>query len=208
MSRILEKVTAFVTRPTPTGRQLLLFQHPNAGIQIPAGTVEDGETPKTCVLREANEETGLAPLTIERYLGSRDEPPPEGYLSIATPTKVYARPDETSFDWAHLRKGIPVRSLRKAPGFTQVSYEEHDCEPDPQYITYCITGWVPDETLTEQRVRHFFHLKFHGQTQARWEVFTDNHTFTLFWTSIDYLPKIIAPQDQWLAILHELFPPR
>ena len=36
---VVEKVTAFVTRQTADGFDLLLFQHPSAGIQLPAGTV-------------------------------------------------------------------------------------------------------------------------------------------------------------------------
>ncbi len=39
MPQIIEKLTAFVTRPTSNGYELLLFEHPTAGIQIPAGTV-------------------------------------------------------------------------------------------------------------------------------------------------------------------------
>lgn len=39
---VLHKVTGFVTR----GRELLVFRHPTAGVQLPAGTVEAGETPE------------------------------------------------------------------------------------------------------------------------------------------------------------------
>ena len=52
-------------------RRLHLFTHPEtpeAGIQVPAGTVEPGEDPKDAVVREATEETGLADLRLERFL--------------------------------------------------------------------------------------------------------------------------------------------
>ena len=39
----IEKATAFITRRTTSGDGLLLFEHPPAGIQIPAGMVEVGE---------------------------------------------------------------------------------------------------------------------------------------------------------------------
>lgn len=39
--------------------ELLLFMHPNAGIQFPAGTVEEGELPEQAVLREVAEKTGI-----------------------------------------------------------------------------------------------------------------------------------------------------
>ncbi|MGC4108070.1 MAG: NUDIX domain-containing protein [Thermomicrobiales bacterium] len=53
------------------GRIVLLHHpdHPEAGIQVPAGTMEDGETPEDAVLREAFEETGLVGLRIVRFLG-------------------------------------------------------------------------------------------------------------------------------------------
>ncbi|MFT5088201.1 MAG: hypothetical protein ACI8PG_002562 [Planctomycetota bacterium] len=42
----LEKVTIFVTRGIESQRELLLFKHQSAGIQIPAGTVGLDETPE------------------------------------------------------------------------------------------------------------------------------------------------------------------
>ncbi len=205
MPRTIEKVTTFVTRQSKDGHDLLLFEHPNAGIQIPAGTVEDGETPEQAVIREVNEETGLAPssVSIRQYLGCAEDRLPEGQKIIAQSTKVYARPDVTSFDWSHLRKGIPVvLSGRRIKEFSQVTYEEFDRVPDPQYVTMCITGWVPDGVLTNIRKRHFFHVEFHGHSQERWTVDADNHRFTLFWAPLADLPEIIHPQDEWIEFLH------
>jgi len=198
---IIEKVTAFVTLPTAEGLKLLLLEHPFAGIQIPAGTVE-GETPEEAVLREVAEETGIESATIRRYLGCEERSLPDGQRIIAAPTKVYARPDATSFDWAHLRKGIQVDVNRRERGFSQVTYEEPNRVPDPQYTSMSITGWVPDGVLADTRVRHFFHLEVRGPVQERWTVFSDNHTFTLFWAPLPDLPEIIPPQDEWLAYLH------
>jgi 8-oxo-dGTP pyrophosphatase MutT (NUDIX family) len=87
MTQVIEKVTAFVTRPSDEGLALLLFEHPYAGIQIPAGTVEHGESPEAAVLREAAEETGLRMLTIRRALGHHDERLPEDQGVINETTK-------------------------------------------------------------------------------------------------------------------------
>ena len=68
---MIEKVIAYIT----SGDRLLVFrhtQHPEAGIQVPAGTVEGGELPEEAVLREAHEETGLDNLVIRSYLGFRE----------------------------------------------------------------------------------------------------------------------------------------
>ena len=201
MPIVIEKVTAFVTRPTEAGLELLLLEHPFAGIQIPAGTVED-ETPEEAVLREVAEETGIDSATIRRHLGGDVGPLPEGQRIISAATKVYARPDATSFDWAHLRKGIRVTVNRRESGFSQVTYEEPDRVPESNFITMSITGWVPDGVLADTRMRHFYQLEYCGPSKERWMVFADNHTFTLFWAPLSDLPDIIAPQDEWLAYLH------
>lgn len=63
-----EKVMAYITH---RGR-LLVFRQPDfpeAGIQVPGGTLEPGETPDAAVLREAFEETGLPDLVLVRFLG-------------------------------------------------------------------------------------------------------------------------------------------
>jgi 8-oxo-dGTP pyrophosphatase MutT (NUDIX family) len=65
---VTEKVLAYITQ----GDNLLVFSHPHepdAGIQIPGGTVEPGEAIDAAVLREAQEETGLEGLGIHAYLG-------------------------------------------------------------------------------------------------------------------------------------------
>lgn len=201
MSKIMEKVTAFITRESQAGPELLLFEHPYAGIQIPAGTVEEGEQPTEAVLREAAEETGLAALSLCRYLGCQEDRLPGEQRIVATPTRVYARPDVASFDWAYLRAGISVTIQRRAVGFSQITYEEFDRVPASRYVTLCITGWVPDGVLAGTRRRHFFHLAFHGHAEARWTVHTDNHAFVLFWAPLADLPEVVHPQDTWLAYL-------
>jgi len=202
MPTVIEKVTAFVTRPTAQGLELLLLEHPFAGIQIPAGTVDD-ESPEEAVLREAAEETGIDSAVIRRYLGREERSLPEGQRIIAAPTKVYARPDATSFDWAYLRRGIQVDVSRRERGFSQVTYTEPDRVPDPQYISMSITGWVPDAVLANTIVRHFYQLEISGPSVERWTSVSDNHTFTLFWAPLSDLPEIIPPQDEWLVFLHK-----
>ena len=65
------KVIAYIVRSD----SLVAFVHENdadplfeSGLQVPAGTMHDGEEPAAAVLREAFEETGLAGLRIVRYL--------------------------------------------------------------------------------------------------------------------------------------------
>jgi 8-oxo-dGTP pyrophosphatase MutT (NUDIX family) len=201
MIKTVHKVTCFITRIGRNGSELLLFNHPRAGVQIPAGTVNPGEDIESAARREAAEESGIDDLVLIRSLGETDEPLPPGYVLVAHPTPVYSRPHPSSFDWAHFRTGLQVEMLRHEESFSQVRFDENEREFDPQYITYSITGWVPDEALTLERIRHFYLFEALGEHPLRWSVAIDNHVFVLFWAPLNDLPAIIPPQDGWLKYL-------
>ena len=66
MTDHLAEVTAIITRHQPVGLDslhepcdLLLFQNPQGGSELPGGPVDDGETPEQAVLRSVTEVTGL-----------------------------------------------------------------------------------------------------------------------------------------------------
>lgn len=71
--RLVQKVVGYVVR----NDRLLVFSHDDipieiVGVQVPAGTIEDGEVPATAAVREVLEETNLRTdvvreLGIERY---------------------------------------------------------------------------------------------------------------------------------------------
>lgn len=63
-----EKVLAYIIQ----NKKLLVFTHrdyPDAGIQVPAGTIDPGESPEDAVFREILEESGLKNLSIKEDLG-------------------------------------------------------------------------------------------------------------------------------------------
>jgi 8-oxo-dGTP pyrophosphatase MutT (NUDIX family) len=95
--RVREKVYAYITQ----GEQLLVFQHvdfPDAGIQVPGGTVNPGEPLCEAVLREAFEETSIEDLVILAELGDT-WPVMDG---SGRPGEVHHR------HFFHLRSGAPI----------------------------------------------------------------------------------------------------
>jgi 8-oxo-dGTP pyrophosphatase MutT (NUDIX family) len=72
------RAVAYITR----GEHLLVFRHVDAdavggfdhgaGIQVPGGAIEAGESTRAGALREAHEETGLEGLQVRAFLGWHD----------------------------------------------------------------------------------------------------------------------------------------
>lgn len=65
------KVFAYITRGTEEQRELLVFEHdgePEAGLQVPGGTIEDDELLIDALYREVQEETGL-PSSVLDFVG-------------------------------------------------------------------------------------------------------------------------------------------
>lgn len=70
---MIRKVVAYITRRRAMApRQLLVFAHkdmPEVPIQVPAGTIDSGESIEAALFREVWEESGLSALCLERKLG-------------------------------------------------------------------------------------------------------------------------------------------
>lgn len=97
-----QKVFAYITQ----GDRLLVFTHadfPEAGIQVPAGTVEPGEDPVEAVMREAYEETGLDNLALDAFLGDyRRDMSDYGLNEIHHRYYYHLRcPDTAPAAWSH-----------------------------------------------------------------------------------------------------------
>lgn len=60
---VVEKVAPIIVRERNNIRELLVFRHPTAAVQIVKGTVEPGEDLTEAALRELAEESGIVSIT-------------------------------------------------------------------------------------------------------------------------------------------------
>ncbi|WP_338581349.1 NUDIX domain-containing protein [Pseudomonas sp. MAG733B] len=63
------KACPIILSNTPVSR-ILLFRHPQAGVQLVKGTIESGETPAQAALRELREESGIEAATVVCDMGN------------------------------------------------------------------------------------------------------------------------------------------
>ncbi len=205
MNNVVQKVTAFIIREDSGVRELLVFKHPTAGIQIPAGTVEDCEDVETAVRREVYEETGLRFIDIEGYLGCIENELESAERIIAETTQVYIEPNLNAIPYAKkLNRGLTVDYHATQDDFTYLSYIQYDKHPNPTCICYNITGWVPNEKVSTRKKRHFFHLTTQDKTKNAWELVSDRgHIFNPYWTPLSPKPNIISPQNEWLDFVYD-----
>jgi 8-oxo-dGTP pyrophosphatase MutT (NUDIX family) len=67
---LVNKACPVVLRETIAARELLVFEHPLAGIQLVKGTIEPGEPAERAALRELSEEFGISLTSSVRELGT------------------------------------------------------------------------------------------------------------------------------------------
>lgn len=205
MEAALGKVTAFITRATESGRELLVFLHPTAGLQVPAGTVETGETPEAAVLRETAEEAGLHSVSIVERLAVIPQVLAEDEAMVLERCVLQASPgtEGTLHLRGFLRRGLTVKVIDEIDGFQRVTFNEHKLEDDTFVAVSSRTGWVPTQCLTRAVQRSLFHLTPTEPTPQQWAVDADGHTFALFWVSLDQVVGLVAPQQAWLDLVQD-----
>jgi 8-oxo-dGTP pyrophosphatase MutT (NUDIX family) len=203
--RTIEKVTAFITRSHGPEAELLLFHHPLAGIQLPAGTVDMDEAPETAVLRETWEETGLQNVTIAAKLGQQRWELPSDERWVLRSTKLF---DAPAFDASGvgplLLRGTHLAHLEDAGKFARVRYTELDMEEQPPRVVYSAEGFVRRSVLGQVSIRHFYHLPTHSETPERWQQRADGHMFECFWAKLSPKPgMLVEGQQQWLDTYYD-----
>jgi len=190
------KVTAFITR----GADVLLIETAHAGVQFPAGTIEEGEAPEAAALREACEETALSEFGPPREVGVQDIAigPPLAVTLRTTPIHLYPRADSASM--ATLRNGLSVSVSQTQDGFAQVTFREY-ADLARTTLSAEITGWTDVGAITRAMHRYFYVLPFTGAAPAEWRNHADHHDWRLFWAPVAALPEIVPAQAPWADVL-------
>ena len=176
---VLNKVTALITRVADGHPEFLLFRHPTAGIQIPAGTVEPGEAADDAVIREAIEETDLYRFTPPTLLDVQEETLASGQYCVCQSTPLLHGPFEEATTWGQIPRGVVVKQQHREESMVQVSYEERDLNTGRLMASHI--GWVKSSALGSRRRRSFYHLALRESARDTWFVQTDGHRFELFW---------------------------
>jgi ADP-ribose pyrophosphatase YjhB (NUDIX family) len=146
---VRQRVVVYVER----GDELLVFDHrddPEAGTQVPAGGVLDGEALSAAVVREVREETGLELRAEPEYLGEHEHLDGLGRASRSSFFRVEA-PAEAPAAWEHVvdgggrgRRSRLLLPLRRSPvavagagrlptTVTKQAHSWHDRPRSPRY---------------------------------------------------------------------------
>src|SRR5690606_18486192 len=149
-------------------------------IQLPAGTMEPGETPLAAARREASEETGLGGLQLVAELGAAEDNlgPDAGAMTVTS--ALYTRPDASSPTWASVRYGLRVQVLDEVDDWLQIEYQEVNYE-DADKPWYLLRGWVPAQVVAAQQIRHYFHFTVPSSTADRSAVQAAGRDYELAW---------------------------
>jgi 8-oxo-dGTP pyrophosphatase MutT (NUDIX family) len=200
---MIEKVSAFILRPGKSGSDILIFEHPYSGLQIPAGTVEVGESCDDAIVREIQEETGLRHFEVIQKL-AEDQTFTEADEAILTQTmRCFAWPAQTAQRIGPLcTRGMRMKTFERKVGFTHINFEEYDLNREPAKRLETLDGWLPSEFLTREIRRHYYEVRVLEETRETWSQIADqNLTFQLKWAPLNPKPALYGEQSLWLNYL-------
>jgi 8-oxo-dGTP pyrophosphatase MutT (NUDIX family) len=210
-NHVLGKVTAFIIRQSNAQRELLVFAHPTAGVQVPAGTVEEGESFEDATLREAQEETGLEGVQLVKELARTSYSLQNQRYVFVHATPLFREPTLTSEqvdigygDGSIFRCGMIVLLERMEDNWSEIRHDEYNLNIDPPKLQFSVRGWVPSQFLSDRQSRRFFLLTLTQETPASWEHLAEGrYLFRLYWVPLAPRPRLIPPQDEWLDLIYE-----
>lgn len=187
----------FATRDVGSGAELLVFEHPTAGWQVPAGTVERGESFEVAALRELHEETGVMGADARLVLTEAGLHRPD-VLIVAENLTAFGEPREGAhaLPWAPWR-GWGVFPLDHRDGFTLIEVDR--LTDGGARIQRERIGWVRTASLAARTERHFFQVPVEHHAAEPWvHRAEDLYDFACRWVPVRAAPRLIDHQQSWL----------
>lgn len=203
---MLEKVSALILRPSKTVPDILVFEHPTAGLQLPAGTVENDEEPEIAVLRKVYQETGLKQVEVVKKLTETHQFLPTDEAFLIETIRCYAWPAQSAQRFGPLfTRGKRFQVYERKVGFTRIKYEDYYLNKKSEKSLKTIEGWLPSASLTHEIRRYIYLLRVLNETPQSWSHLTDRgYTIQLKWVPLKPVPKINEEQISWLEYLDGL----
>lgn len=181
------KVTAFVV---VNQEKLLVFDHPLAGTQLPAGSVEEGEDVIAAAIREVHEESGLD--VVGGDIVATEIEDLEGRAILVR---------EANDGDSRIPRGRIVVVLSRTEEIIEIREEifDYGCTP-PRLIEYTELTTATSNVAFKIE-RSFVKFTTEQDTSRRWPHEADGHTFELFWTDLKSPLRLIGAQQEWLKYL-------
>lgn len=199
----LRKVTAYITRRCSNGKEVLVFRHPLAGLQLPAGTVEDGQSPADAVLREVEEETGIAGARIITELLVEETTVPDHQRAVLNPTPLLAEPHPGAEQIDTVgRTGFLIDVGEVGGDYRRVTQRHYEFDGEAFHPVRSVPGWVLDCELTSRMVRHHYEIAVDSPTAERWvHAEYQDFPYDLFWAPLGEDIGLVASNREWLRLV-------
>lgn len=193
----LNKITVII-RNSMT-RKIACFKHPNAGYQLPAGSVEYNESIIDGAIREAFEELGIDISRDKLSIIKSDtvQLADEKYI-LLNDVNVKIAPNDIAMNLGFLKRGRTVEVMQEKDDWVQIKYFEWNDLEKKDFVSGQLVGWVYKDNLSKKYRRHYVYCNTSSEIKQLTE--TDDHQFLPFW--LDDVKLIIDEQKSDLMKLN------
>jgi 8-oxo-dGTP pyrophosphatase MutT (NUDIX family) len=181
MTQRVDKTTCLITRLADGVDELVVFDHPSAGVQLPAGTSLPGEDPSNAALREGWEETGIPGLVVRAKLKELVE-------SVASSRRGWLAADVVVDDQTFARGRLAtVIDARDDELLVEVAGKR---------------GWIAADAFADEVVRHVLQLESDVSMPSEWWVVTpdgEGLCWRCRWVPLHSELALVDGQAHWVT---------